>query len=268
MSDRGVVAVLRAENLPAIVLQRCAARRAPASSRGMMRRGLLLFAATLAAVTAPAAARATPPIEAPYPLDGISRQLAPGTPFGCPAVDLVDYRGDTIRLRPQAKVLPEFKLRLEKLEAVVAAVATEVYGRPPLAIVDLGTFACRRMEGHPRAVSEHGLGNAIDVAGFDFGPLPKGATLPIGLDKAFKNGFEVRVQTHWRSKSGHAAVHARFLKTLARRLIARTDVFRVLLGPGYPGHGNHFHFDMAPFRLVQIFDQGAQHFRLASEGRH
>jgi hypothetical protein len=223
----------------------------------MALRGLLLFAATLAAVTIDSAATATPPAtEAPYPLDALSRQLAPGTPFGCPALDRVDYRGDTIRFRPQASVLPEFKLRLEKLEAVVAAVATEVYGRPPLAIVDLGTFACRRMEGHPRWLSEHGLGNAIDVAGFDFGPLPRGAVLPPGLDKAFKNGFEVRVQAHWRSKSGHAAVHARFLKVLARRLIAREDIFRVLLGPGYPGHGNHFHFDMAPFRLVQIFEDG------------
>ena len=222
----------------------------------MARRGLFLFAATLAATTIVPAAAATPLNEAPYPLDAISRQLPPGTPFGCPAIDLVDYRGDSVRFRPTAKVLPEFKLRLEKLEAVVAAVATEVYGRPPLTIVDLGTFACRRMEGHPRWLSEHGLGNAIDVAGFDFGPLPEGAALPAGLDKAFKNGFEVRVQSHWRSRAGHAVVHARFLKTLARRLIAREDVFRVLLGPGYPGHGNHFHFDMAPFRLVQIFEDG------------
>jgi hypothetical protein len=222
----------------------------------MVRRALLLIGASLATVTLDAAAVATPPAEPAYPLDAVSRQLPPGVPFGCPAVDLVDYRGDAIRFHPPAKVITEFKDRLEKLSTVVAAVATEVYGRPPLALVDLGTFTCRRMAGHPRFLSEHGLGNAIDVAGFDFGPLPKGALLPAGLDKAFKNGFEVRVQTHWNAKSGHAAVHARFLKALARRLIARTDIFHVLLGPGYPGHGNHFHFDMAPFRLVQIFDDG------------
>ena len=224
----------------------------------MVRRPLRLLGASLATLTLTldAAAVATPPVEPAYPLDAVSRQLPPGVPFGCPAVDLVDYRGDAIRFHPPAKVIAEFKDRLEKLSAVVAAVATEVYGRPPLALVDLGTFTCRRMANHPRFLSEHGLGNAIDVAGFDFGPLPKGAVLPAGLDKAFKNGFEVRVQTHWNAKSGHAAVHARFLKTLARRLIARTDIFHVLLGPGYPGHGNHFHFDMAPFRLVQIFDDG------------
>lgn len=222
----------------------------------MVRRALLICGAALATLAVDVTASATPPGEAVYPLDGLSRQLAPGTPFGCPDVPLVDYRGDAIRFRPPARVIPEFKERLEKLSLVVAAVATEVYGRPPLALVDLGTFACRRMEGHPRWLSEHGLGNAIDVAGFDFGPLPKGAVLPARLDKTFKNGFEVRVQSHWKARTGHAAVHARFLKTLARRLIARPDVFRVLLGPGYPGHGNHFHFDMAPFRLVQIFDDG------------
>lgn len=222
----------------------------------MVRRALLLLGASLATLMLDAAAAAAPTNDAGYPLDALSRQLPPGVPFGCPAVDLVDHRGDTIRFHPPAKVISEFKDRLEKLVAVVAVVATEVYGRPPLAIVDLGTFACRRMEGHPRFLSEHGLGNAIDVAGFDFGPLPKGALLPAGLDKTFKNGFEVRVQTHWRAKTGHAAVHARFLKTLARRLIARNDIFRVLLGPGYPAHGNHFHFDMAPARLVQIFDEG------------
>jgi Extensin-like protein C-terminus len=222
----------------------------------MVRRPLLLFGAALATLTLDAAAVATPAGEAPYRLDSLSRQLAPGTPFGCPDLELVDYKGGAIRVRPHARVIPEFKERLEKLEGVVAAVATEVYGRPPVALVDLGTFACRRMEGHPRWLSEHGLGNAIDVAGFDFGPLPRGATLPAGLDRTFKNGFEVRVQTHWKSKTGHAAVHARFLKLLARRLIARSDIFRVLLGPGYPGHGNHFHFDMAPSRMVQIFEDG------------
>jgi BirA family biotin operon repressor/biotin-[acetyl-CoA-carboxylase] ligase len=39
-------------------------------------------------------------------------------------------------------------------------------------------------------------------------------------------------------------------------LIGRDDVFRVLLGPGYPGHDTHFHFDMAPWRMVQIFEDG------------
>jgi hypothetical protein len=112
------------------------------------------------------------------------------------------------------------------------------------------------MREHAGWLSEHALGNAIDVAGFDFGHAPKGAALPAGLDPAFANGFEVRVLSHWGKKSGHAAVHARFLRTVVARLLARDDVFRVLLGPGYPGHSNHFHFDVSTFRLVQIFEDG------------
>lgn len=174
----------------------------------------------------------------------------------CPKVDLVDHRGDTVRFSPPAHVFSGFRDRLAKLEGVVAEVAIEVYGRAPVRIVNLGTFNCRRMTSYPDWLSEHGLGNAIDVAGFDFGGLAKDAKLPAGLHKSFKGPFEVRLDKHWNANVGLAAVHARFLKTLARRLIGRKDVFRVLLGPGYPGHANHFHFDMAPFRLVEIYDKG------------
>lgn len=87
-------------------------------------------------------------------------------------------------------------------------------------------------------------------------PLRVGAALPSGLHAVFVNGFEVRVLRDWGKRVGHAAVHARFLRNVVLRLLQRDDVFRVLLGPGYPGHANHFHFDMATFRLVQIFEDG------------
>jgi hypothetical protein len=35
--------------------------------------------------------------------------------------------------------------------------------------------------------------------------------------------------------------------------VARDDIFRVLLGPAFPGHKTHFHFDVAPWRLVDIW---------------
>ena len=76
------------------------------------------------------------------------------------------------------------------------------------------------------------------------------------MPAAFAHPFEVRVISHWKARAGHAALHGRFLKALARRLVSRNDVFRVLLGPGYPGHDNHFHFDMAPFRMVEIYEEG------------
>lgn len=52
---------------------------------------------------------------------------------------------------------------------------------------------------------------------------------------------------------GVALVHSRFLRELAQRLIARPDIFRTLLGPVWPGHKNHFHLDMALYRVVEIF---------------
>ena len=61
----------------------------------------------------------------------------------------------------------------------------------------------------------------------------------------------MRLEDHW-DDGEDKDVHARFLDTLARRLVAK-DIFRVLLGPSYPGHENHFHFDMSPWRLVDIW---------------
>lgn len=219
-------------------------------------RAILLLGSTLLALSASGLGSAEPKAEVPYLLDPLSRTVASRGPVRCPKVDLIDHRGDTVRFSPPARVYSGFGERLSKLERVVADVAVEVYGRAPLRIVNLGTFNCRRMASYPDWISEHGLGNAIDVAGFDFGPLPKDGKLAAGLHKSFKAPFEVRLDKHWNAKIGITAVHARFLKTLARRLIARKDIFRVLLGPGYPGHANHFHFDMAPFQLVEIYDKG------------
>lgn len=208
----------------------------------------------LPALAASGAGLAEP--KAAYLLDPLPRTVPARGPMQCPKVDLVIHRGDTVRFSPPARVFSGFAERLTKLEGVVAEVAVEVYGRAPLRIANLGTFNCRRMAKYPDWLSEHGLGNAIDVEGFDFGPLPKDGKLPEGLHKSFKGPFEVRMAKHWNASVGITAVHARFLKTLARRLIARKDIFRVLLGPGYPGHADHFHFDMAPFRLVEIYDKG------------
>ena len=217
----------------------------------------LLVAGLFALVAGSGAAIAQePPLPKGYALDLVAREVAAGPQLACPAVDLVDYRGDVLRYQAAGKVHPEFRERLIRFERVAVAVATEIYGRAPLRVVQLGTYSCRPMRRYAGWLSEHALGNAIDVAGFDFGHLPKGAQLPTGLDRAFANGFEVRVDRHWGKKAGHAAVHARFLAALAQRLVDRSDVFRVLLGPGYPGHANHFHFDMAPFKLVQIFAEG------------
>jgi hypothetical protein len=221
-----------------------------------MRRALPFLAVFLLALATLGHARADPATEAPYALDTLPREVPKAGPLECPKVELVDYGGDTLRFSSSTKVYIGLRDRLKAFEKIAAEVGTEIYGRPPIRVAHLGTYSCRRIAAYPEFLSEHALGNAIDIAGFDFGPLPKGQSLPEGVPAGFKNGFEVRVLSHWKAQTAHAAIHARFLKTLARRLIARKDVFRVLLGPGYAGHDNHFHFDMAPFRMVEIYDNG------------
>ena len=69
---------------------------------------------------------------------------------------------------------------------------------------------------------------------------------------AAEDGFEVRVDQHWHARWGWTERrHARFLEELTRTLIER-DVFRTLLGPAHPDHKDHFHFDMAPGRFVDL----------------
>ena len=63
---------------------------------------------------------------------------------------------------------------------------------------------------------------------------------------------EVRLERHW-DGTGKNAPHAAFLRALAERIIARPDIFHVVLGPAWPGHKNHFHLDHAPYRVVEVF---------------
>jgi extensin-like protein len=211
----------------------------------------------LGTVTFGAPSSAEPDKPPAYPLDAISRSVPARGTLECPKVDLVDHRGENIKYSPlQTLVAAPFGERLKKLERVISEVGVEMFGRAPSRIVHAGTYTCRRMAAHNEFLSEHALGNAIDIEGFDFDALPKDKTLPPGVPAEFKSAFQVRVLKHWSSTVGNDATRARFLKTLVQRVINRDDVIRVALGPGYPNHKSHFHFDMAPFCLVQIFDHG------------
>jgi hypothetical protein len=192
-----------------------------------------------------------------YPLDGVARVLADGEDLPCGEHELVVYRGTTLKLSKPARVHPAFAPKIAELERIVAEVAVPIYGRAPRTLVHLGTHNCRRMRLYPDWVSEHALGNAIDVAGFDFGPLAKNAPAPGELPRSLKRGFEVRLEQHWKGgRNAALAAHSTFLRALAQRLIDRPDLFRVVLGPAWPGHHNHFHLDFAPYRVVEVFKAG------------
>jgi hypothetical protein len=190
-----------------------------------------------------------------YPLDDIERSVdtEDGGDGGiaCPEVELVTFAGGTLRFSPPVKVVAPFAERLRRFEAVVIDAAVRHYGRAPRAIVNDGAYLCRPVRHRTYRLSEHALGNAIDVVGFDFGPLEKNADAGlVALPPALQAKFRVRVDGHWRAETGESAIlHARFLDELVRIVVER-EIFRSVLGPSHPTHGTHFHFDMAPWSHV------------------
>jgi hypothetical protein len=190
----------------------------------------------------------------PYELDGIPRRLEDRKArVECAREGLVQHRGSAVRYHGPVVVSDAFRVRLERFEEVLADVARETYGRAPRRIRHLGAFSCRRSRTRSHMVSEHALGNAIDVLGFDFAPATKAEPLPDGLPKHLRGPFEVRVRRHWDATSTPtAALHARFLRTLTDRLAERRDIFRSMFGPGHRGHADHFHFDVTPWRYVDL----------------
>jgi hypothetical protein len=216
-------------------------------------RSWFLLFALLAGSVGPVCASDLP--QAAYPLDALPRILPERAPLPCETggVPLIPYRGELLRYQKPVQIHPAFRAQLAAFERIVAEVATQYYGRAPKTVVHMGGYNCRRMRLYPTWVSEHALGNAIDIAGFDFGPAARDATLPGELPRALRRAFQVRLVSHWNAK-GVAHTHGRFLRALAQAVIARPDVFHVVLGPAWPGHKNHFHLDHAPYRVVEVFE--------------
>lgn len=202
----------------------------------------------------PAKEKATPPPKPKrrptYPLDTVSRKVAISGKVACPPVELVDYPGQHIPYQKNARVYVGFADHLRRFEKITEQVAIEVYGRAPSKIITYGSYYCRRIRSWPYLISEHGLGNALDVAGFEFKKISgeNSRELPASLRRAFK----VSMSKHWNA-SAKDKVHEKFLHLLATRVIASEGLFRVILGPADPKHHDHFHFDMAPFRIVNVF---------------
>jgi hypothetical protein len=188
----------------------------------------------------------------PYELDRVERWLKERERPSCNQGSMVAYRGTTIRYSGSVLVNPVFRERLERFETLAAALAREVYGREPHRLKHYGAYNCRVVRTIRTLVSEHALGNALDVVGFDFGPATKATPLPPDVPRALRFAFEVRVLRHWGKTDGPSAIHGRFLTTLTERLRERGDVFRSMFGPGHVGHEDHLHFDVSPWRYVDL----------------
>jgi hypothetical protein len=187
-----------------------------------------------------------------YALDDVERFIETGTPISCHPEALVVHRGELLPYQGSVQVNPAFRERLVRFEALVVDVAREVYGRSPLRLRHVGGYSCRPTRNRTARLSEHALGNAIDVIGFDFGRAKPRETLAEGLPSVLRGPFQVRIERHWSAAgdSPVAGAHERFLRELAARLSDRSDVFRGMIGPSRSDHSDHFHFDMSPWRYV------------------
>ncbi len=186
----------------------------------------------------------------PYALDALSRATPSKGKPQCPTRELISYRGTHIDYQKNIRIHPAFKERLEGFEALVVQTGLEVYGRAPHKLKHMGGYKCRRIGGYPNLLSEHSFGNAIDVSRFYFPPL-RGEP-PTSLPKTLHAEFEVNILQHWTDEKTANGLHQAFLHTLGERLI-QSGLFRVLLGPSFPNHKDHFHLDCAPYTLVSIF---------------
>ena len=138
-----------------------------------------------------------------------------------------------IRYQPPARVNCAFGLRLVKFESIVQEEAKRILGSRVRAIVQLGTYNCRKMAAYPDLVSEHSFANAIDVAVF-----------------VLANGRRVVVEHDWVPPAQPARTPAgTFLRRLTRRLYDE-QVFSVVLTPAYDRHHrNHLHLDGAAYSV-------------------
>lgn len=117
--------------------------------------------------------------------------------------------------------------RLDTFEReVVQPLAKDELGRRVTRIDHLGSFSCRANSSRPSRLSQHALGQAIDVAGF-----------------RLSDGSRISVERDWRDGSEKSV----FLHRLASKACR---YFSVVLTPdSNSDHYNHLHFDIGPERF-------------------
>ena len=101
--------------------------------------------------------------------------------------------------------------------------ARSVFGEKITGVRVASSFACRARDNKRGAkLSEHGLGNAIDIAAF-----------------TLESGRVVDVEQGWRGARDEQG----FLHAVNKR---SCETFTTVLGPNHNhAHRNHFHFDLA-----------------------
>jgi len=118
-------------------------------------------------------------------------------------------------------------LALPSIEKVIQEEAQRHLGEPITRITTLGSYSCRSVRGWRERISQHALGNALDMAAF-----------------STKNGSKASVMRDYEmGVEAPATPRGRFLRAIYRRLWSEGGVTRVL-GPEWDAaHRDHFHLD-------------------------
>jgi hypothetical protein len=123
-------------------------------------------------------------------------------------------------------------LGLARFEAMVQEEATRLYGKRVTRIEQGGTYSCRKMARF-KMVSEHSYANAIDVYAF-----------------RLSDGRRVSVQRDFGALGVEpTVVPGLFLRTVARRAYDEGRFSVVLTRFFDELHRDHFHLDMARYRI-------------------
>ncbi len=148
---------------------------------------------------------------------------------------LQKFSGETLRLSPAARITPSFREPLLELEQVVREVSLRVYDRVPSSILVAASYGCRTVNGSGRRLSEHALGNAIDIKGFRFADEDDSTSakgkglyeLEEGHERSAKKdgdsaSFDVLVAKHWKARGDASDAPRRALPRRAHPGAART----------------------------------------------
>jgi hypothetical protein len=164
-------------------------------------------------------------------------QLPPHTQRGvtCGAPQVVTYlKGPSgITYAPAPLLTCAMALALSSFESIVQQEASRTLKSTVVRIDQIGTYNCREIVAVKGLASEHSYANAIDLTRF-----------------TLANGMAITVLTDFDTSEGPPARPAGiFLRAVSQRA-HRENVFSNVLTPFWdPAHKNHFHLDLARYRV-------------------
>lgn len=154
------------------------------------------------------------------------------TPEGCSVLQAVQVERSALAWnRPAAMTCPMAAAIWDYETAVVQPAARRIMGRSVKTLIHAGTYSCRAVKSEDRRnrLSQHALGQAIDIVGF-----------------ALDDGTVINVRRHWDAKGPEKD----FLRAVSK---GACSIFSVVLTPNSNSlHNDHLHLDMGPYKLCSV----------------